>query len=209
MSLIIFDFDGVLADSLSDMLLFAQEACNELGIDHTVTQADLGNLEVMSFATFGLACGVPMELTGEFVRRCTNKFKEKKTPPAIFNGLPDVIRKLSKESILSIVTGNTTENVNSFLSHHGLLDCFHSVYGVDIPGNKIEKIKLVIDQFDAGNEAIFFIGDSLSDIHAAREANVRSIAVSWGHQTLEMLVHGKPDVIIHKPAEIFDCLINW
>ena len=207
MSLIIFDFDGVLADSLSDMLLFAQETCNELGIDHTVTQADLGNLEIMSFATFGIACGVPVELTGEFVHRCTNKFKEKKTPQAIFDGLPDVIRKLSEENILSVVTGNTTENVSSFLSHHGLLDFFHSIHGVDNPGNKVEKIKKIKDHFDKGNELIFFIGDSLSDIHAAREANVISIAVSWGHQALEMLVRGKPDVIIHKPAEIFDCLI--
>jgi phosphoglycolate phosphatase len=208
MNLIIFDFDGVLADTFSDMLEFAQEACNELGIDHNVIPADLMNLEVMSFATFGIACDVPMELTGEFVRRCTEKFAQKKSPQAIFDGLLDVIRKLSKENMLFVVTGNTTENVNAFLSHHGLQDCFHYIYGVDIPGTKAEKIKKITDQFDAENETILFVGDSLSDIHAAREANVRSVAVSWGHQTLEMLVRGKPDVIIHKPAEIFDCLFS-
>jgi len=207
MSLIIFDFDGVLADSLSDMLEFAQQTCNEMGVDHTVIPTDLSNLDVMSFATFGIACGVPMELTGEFVRRCTKKFAEKKTPPAMFDGLSDVIQKLSADNTLAVVTGNTTENVKSFLSHHGLQDCFHAIYGVDIPGTKVEKIKLVIDRLDAGNEAVLFIGDSLSDIHAARAANVRSIAVGWGHQTLEMLMRGKPDVIIHKPSEIFDYLI--
>jgi len=204
MNLIIFDFDGVLADTFSDMLEFAQEACNEMGIDHTVIPADLMDLEIMSFATFGIACDIPVELTGEFVRRCTEKFAEKKMPPAIFDGLPDVIRKLSEGNILSVVTGNTTENVKSFLSYHGLQDCFHSIYGVDIPGSKAEKIKKIRDQFDEANEAIFFIGDSLSDIHAAREANVISIAVSWGHQALEMLVRGKPDIIIHKPTDLFE-----
>jgi len=206
MKLIIFDFDGVLADTFSDMIRFAQESCDELGVDHIVTPEDLRDLEVMSFATFGAACDVPLELTEEFVYRCTRKFAEKKTPPPIFDGLPDVILKLSEENILSIVTGNTTKNVDSFLAHHGLQDCFRTVYGVDIPGSKVEKIKMVNDQFDVGNEATFLIGDSLSDIQSAREANVSCIAVSWGHQTLEMLVRGKPDVIVHKPTEILEYL---
>ena len=55
MQLILFDFDGVLADTFSDMIQFAQETCDELGVNHTVKSADLSNLEVMSFATFGKA----------------------------------------------------------------------------------------------------------------------------------------------------------
>ena len=53
MSLILFDFDGVLADTLADMLCFAQQVCDELGVSHTVIKKDLSELEVMSFATFG------------------------------------------------------------------------------------------------------------------------------------------------------------
>ena len=206
MPLILFDFDGVLADTLADMLRFAQEACNELGVDHTVIPADLSNLEVMSFATFGIACDVPQELTGEFVRKCTEKFAKKETPPSIFDGLPDVIRELSKQNILAVVTGNTAENVHAFLAHHGLRDCFQVVYGVDMPGSKVEKIKKARRQFQAGEEPVYFIGDSLSDIRAAREAEVRSVAVAWGHQSLEMLLREKPDVIVHAPAELMDVL---
>ena len=64
MSLLLFDFDGVLADTLGDMLRFAQEVCDELGVSHTVVQTDLSELEVMSFATFGRACGMPEESGG-------------------------------------------------------------------------------------------------------------------------------------------------
>jgi phosphoglycolate phosphatase len=206
MALILFDFDGVLADTLADMLRFAQEACNELGVDHTVVSQDLSNLEVMSFATFGLACNVPMELTGEFVHKCTEKFAKKKMPPSIFDGLPDVIRELSKENILAVVTGNTAENVYAFLAHHGLQDCFQMVYGVDMPGSKVEKIQKARRQFQAGNEPVYFIGDSLSDIRAAQEAEVRSVAVAWGHQSLEMLLREEPDVIVHAPAELMEAL---
>ncbi len=44
MALIIFDYDGVLADTLGDLLLFGQKACNQLGVKHLVTNDDLDNL---------------------------------------------------------------------------------------------------------------------------------------------------------------------
>ena len=100
MALILFDFDGVLADTQDDMIRFAQETCNELGIDHTVTLKDLSGLEVMSFAAYGRQCEVPENLIDEFVRRCTGKFGEKKSPPAIFDGLGDVVRELSTKHMV-------------------------------------------------------------------------------------------------------------
>jgi len=87
MSLILFDFDGVLADTLGDLLQFGQEVCDELGVQHIATQEDLNSLEVMSFATYGIQLEVPAHLVDEFVRRCLSRFAEKKSPPAIFDGL--------------------------------------------------------------------------------------------------------------------------
>ena len=69
MSLILFDFDGVLADTLNHLLQFGQEACDELGVKHTATQDDLNSLEIMSFATYGQQPEVPDQLIDEFVRR--------------------------------------------------------------------------------------------------------------------------------------------
>jgi phosphoglycolate phosphatase len=206
MRLLIFDYDGVIADTFADMLKFAQETCDELGVTHTVLPSDLRDLEVMSFTTFGRACEVRDELTSEFVRRCTQKFAEKVTPPAIFDGLAEVIQRLAERNILLIVSGNTTENVNAFLFHHGLLDCFRMVYGVDIPGSKRCKIQMAQKRFGIGREAVNFVGDSLSDLRAAREAGVKSIAVSWGHQSLDMLIGGRPDAIVHSPAELYAVL---
>ena len=184
MALILFDFDGVLADTLADMLRFAQEVCDELGVSHRVVQTDLSELEVMSFATFGRACGMPEDRVEEFVRRCTGKFAQKQAPPAIFNGLVEVLRKLAENHVLAVVTGNTEGNVRAFLKEHGLEDCFRAVYGVDMPGSKAEKISMAKRQFAAEAGTVFMVGDSLSDVQAARAAGVKSIAVGWGHQSL-------------------------
>ena len=204
MTLILFDFDGVLADTIADMLRFAQEVCAELGVKHTVVQTDLSELEVMSFATFGRACGIPEDLVDEFVRRCTGKFAEKKAPPEIFNGLGEVLRKLAKSHVLAVVTGNTEGNVRTFLEQHGLEGCFRALYGVDMPGSKAEKILMAKSQFVAEAETVFMVGDSMSDVRAARAAGVKSIVVSWGHQSLGRLVGAVPDAIAHLPEELIE-----
>ena len=204
MSLILFDFDGVLADTLVDMLGFAQQVCDELRVKHTVVQTDLSELEVMSFAASGRACETPEDLVDEFVRRCMGKFAEKEPPPAIFDGLGDVVKKLAESHMLAVVTGNTGANVRRFLEEHELQDCFRAVYGVDMTGSKVEKILMAKSQFAAEGEVVFMVGDSLSDLRAARQAGVKSISVSWGHQSVERLVLAQPDHVVHLPEELIE-----
>lgn len=203
MALIVFDYDGVLADTLDDLLQFGQEACDQLGVKHRVTALDLNDLEVMSFSTYGRACEVPERLIDEFVKICLNLFAEKSSPPAIFAGLENVIRRLSSEHAVAIVTTNTSQNVNAFLSKHGLDHLVHAVFGVDTPGSKAQKISLArTSLLKNGERLTFMVGDSLSDMRAAKEASARSIAVTWGHQSLENLLRGEPDFVAHSPDQL-------
>jgi phosphoglycolate phosphatase len=208
MALIIFDFDGVLADTLNDLIQFGQDVCDELGISHVVKKEDLSNLEIMSFATFGRACEVPEDLIDEFVRRCLKRFAEKKSAPAIFNGMSAIVRKLAVHNTIAIISTNSSQNVKAFLSKHGLNGYIHAVYGIDIPGTKAQKISIARKQFpaDTMREPVFMVGDSLSDMRAAKEASVTSIAVTWGHQSLEHLQRGNPDHVVRFPQELMDVI---
>jgi phosphoglycolate phosphatase len=204
MALIIFDFDGVLADTLDDLLRFGQEVCDELGVKHVVNKDDLGNLEVMSFASFGRACGVPELLVDEFVQRCLKRFAEKKSPPAMFDGLSAIVERFAVRHTLAIITTNSAQNVRAFLAEHGLSACIHAVYGVDSPGSKAQKISMARDRFTTGATPglAFMVGDSLSDIRAAKETATTSIAVTWGHQNVKHLLRGNPDYVVHYPHEL-------
>ena len=208
MALIIFDFDGVLADTLNDLLQFGQEACNQLGVKHSVTKEDIINLEEMSFVSYGQACEVPEHLVDEFVKICLALFAEKKSPPAIFPGLSDVIRYLSGNHMIAIVTTNSSQNVKAFLVEHGLDSLIHAVYGVDSPGSKAQKISMARNEFleNGKQEFMFMVGDSLSDILAAEEASVTSIAVTWGHQSLETLLRGHPDYVANSPHNLIEII---
>lgn len=202
MALVIFDYDGVLADTLDDLIRFGQEACNQLGVHHKVTKDDLSNLEIMSFSAYGRACEVPEHLIAEFVKISLKLFAEKESPPAIFGGLSEVIQHLSANHKIAVVTTNSSQNVYAFLTKHGLDTLIHAVYGVDTPGSKAQKISIARERFAENGEAVFMIGDSLSDIRAAKEAGVTGIAVTWGHQSLETLLRGKPDYVVNSPHKL-------
>jgi HAD superfamily hydrolase (TIGR01549 family) len=206
MSLVIFDYDGVLADTLDDLIRFGQEACNQLGVTHVVTKDDLSNLEIMSFATYGRACEAPEHLIDEFVKISLNLFAEKESPPAIFDGLSEVLKHLSSKHKIAIVTTNSSQNVHAFLTQHGLDSFIHAVYGVDTPGSKAQKISIARERFAKNGEAAFMIGDALSDVRAAKEAGVTSIAVTWGHQSLESLLQGEPDYVVSSPQELIEAI---
>lgn len=206
MALILFDYDGVLADTLDDLIHFGQIACDRLGVKHAVTKDDLSNLEVMSFSTFGRACEVPEHLNADFVEISLTLFAEKTTPPNIFTGISEVIKYFSQNHKMGIVTTNSSQNVNAFLAQHGLANFIHAVYGVDTAGTKAQKILMAQNQFL--EKKVFMIGDSLSDIRSAREASVTSIAVIWGHQSLEKLKTGDPDYVIDSPSQLIEIIEN-
>lgn len=208
MALILFDYDGVLADTLDDLLLFGQEACHKLGIDHVVTQDDLNNLDFMSFTAYAQACGVPDHRVNEFTQYCQTRFSDKKSPPSIFDGLSSIIRQLAIKNTIAIVTTNYSRNVNAFLVEHRLDKYVDAVFGIDLPGSKAQKISMARDQFLSGSihEPVIMVGDALSDIQAAKDASAISIAVAWGHQSINRLLLGDPDYVVYSPQELLEVI---
>jgi len=154
MALIIFDFDGVLADTLDDMLNIAQAVCAELGVNRIPTPSDLDALETMSFVEYGKQLGVPPALVDEFVSRCLKRFVEKPHPPKIFDGMVEVVVQLSNHHTLAIVTGNTTPAVENFLTENGIHQFISAIFAVDQPGSKMEKILKAKRQLAKDNDAV-------------------------------------------------------
>lgn len=50
---------------------------------------------------------------------------------------------------------------------------------------------------------VFFVGDSAVDIETARNAGMKSVAVTWGYRNLDELQAAHPDHIIDHPEELF------
>ena len=120
------------------------------------------------------------------------------------------VGQLSTHHSIGIVTGNSTPVVENFLDVNGIRQCISVIFALDQPGSKVEKITLAQNQFAAKGEAVFMVGDSASDVYAAKEASVKSIAVSWGHQSAETLIRAKPDYLVRSTGELMEVIEkNW
>ncbi len=53
---------------------------------------------------------------------------------------------------------------------------------------------------------MFYVGDEVRDVVAARQAQVKSIAVTWGFNTLTALQQAQPHALIEQPQELLTIL---
>ena len=201
-NVIIFDFDGVLADSLGPMLSYAKQVCRELGVSATPSKADLEALDKMEFSEFGRQLGIPGDQIGIFVARNHQLFSEREEPVPLQPGMKAVISALAEDNSLAIITGNSCKMVERFLDANQLRSCFQTILCAEHEGNRTEKIQQVKNLAGTSSDDTYMIGDAVSDIYAAQAAGIRSIAVSWGHQSRGKLSQAGPDLIVDEPGDL-------
>jgi phosphoglycolate phosphatase len=206
MSIILFDFDGVLADTLEDMLRFAREACAQLGFPRNPTPVDLNALETMSFAEYGRQLKLPPQHIDRFVSHCLQLFNHRPSSPKIFDGMQRVVSEAAKHNTIAIITGNTTPTVAGFLAEYDLQEHIRLVIGVEQRGTRPEKIRRALKELAQPGDEAYMVGDAVSDIRAARQASIKSIAVGWGHQSPSRLREAKPDYLVKSPQELLELL---
>ena len=206
MAIILFDFDGVLADTLDDLLNFAREVCAQLGLPRNPTPADLEVLDTMSFVDYGQQLKLPPQYIDAFVSQCLQRFNQRSRPPEIFEGMRQVITEAARHNTIAIVTGNTTPTVNEFLKENNLREHIKLIIGVEQKGTRPEKIERALRELGQGEKAAYMVGDAVSDIRAARETSTKSIAVGWGHQSPTRLMTAAPDYLVDSPQELLELL---
>jgi len=205
--IVLLDFDGVLADTLDDILRFAEIVCCNLGYPRTPTRADLNALDRMEFAELGRHLGLPREKIGDFVRGTFELFNQHDAPSQLIEGMDEVVVRLSATSKIGIVTGNVSSLVWRFLEHYKLKKHVTAVLGAGYAGSRSDKIRQAIQEIGRmAGEEVFMVGDAVSDIHAARATSVVSIAVGWGHQSPEKLALARPDYFAESPQDLLAIL---
>jgi len=205
---VVFDFDGVLADTLDEMLHIARQVCETMGYPCQPSPEDLNALNRMEFAELGRQLGIPERLVGEFVERTFKLFCSRPVPPRIFPGMREVVIKLAERSKIGILTGNTFQVVDQFLEANQLSAAIDVILSADVPGNRLVKLQRIVSQLGSPQGKAYLVGDAVSDVQAARQGAVTSIAVTWGHQSEAKLRSVNPDYLVHTPGELLSLLLE-
>jgi phosphoglycolate phosphatase len=207
-NVVVFDFDGVLADTLDEMLHIARLVCDSMGYPCEPSPADLNALNRMEFIELGKQLGIPEPHVDEFVERTFRLFSARPVPPRIFPGMREVVVGLADKTKIGILTGNTFQVVDRFLETNELSAAIDVVMSADAPGNRLVKLERIVAQLGQPRGKKYLVGDAVSDVLVAHESAVTSVAVTWGHQSEAKLLSAKPDYLVHTPQELMYILLD-
>jgi phosphoglycolate phosphatase len=200
--LVIFDYDGVIADSLDTNLKIAAQACQKIGFPAHPSQADIERMTNIAFDDLGRQIGLPENKIPKFTGIVFDLLAQNTISPSIFPGIKTVIKKLRRKNYLAVITTNVKIAVNQVLKRGGLYHDIDWVMGAEQTGSKSEKICQAMAAFKVSSNFTFMIGDAVSDIREAHKAGVNSIAVTWGYHSKEKLLQESPGHMVNAPEDI-------
>lgn len=201
---IIFDFDGTIADSIHIMLASYNQAAQHYRCAH-INSSDLKEMRSMHLRDVLYFLKIPY-LKLPFVLFSTlSHYKTMLNKVGVFNGIPTALCRLMVDGHkLYIVSTNSPDTIKLFLKEHEI-DFFDGIYscGSHMFG-KGSIIKKLIKKESIDLKETYYVGDELRDIDAAHQVGVTSVAVGWGYNTPEKLAQQNPSVIINEPLELVD-----
>jgi phosphoglycolate phosphatase-like HAD superfamily hydrolase len=195
---VLFDFDGVIADSYAVAWDTARTLCKVVS-EKEYKEAFEGNVlerhDAMMNRDHGPECRHDLDWFSIFVPA----FEQHVQP---FPGMAAVVEKLSHEYTLIILSSTITSPIQGFLEKHRIGRYFSEVMGADVHTSKVEKMKMVFEKYVASASECIFITDTLGDMREAEAAGVGAIGVPWGFHSRETLETGRPFRIVERPEDI-------
>ena len=199
---ILFDYDGVLVDSLERNLAVAGEASRRLGHDIMPVKEDIVNMHIVTFEELGRIIQIPDAVLHEYSDTCVDILSEIETPITFFPGIEAEISRLQEKAFLGVITSNRAAEVNAQFAKAGLQKYFAPIVGLESGRSKGDNILRVMGEYQVPAANTYMVGDAASDIREAKKAGVVSVAVTWGYQSLETLEAENPDIVINSLGEL-------
>jgi phosphoglycolate phosphatase len=201
---IIFDFDGTVADTLDALVAIANRLAEEFGYI-PITPEELALLRNLSSREVIKYSGISVFRIPFLVKRVKAALKNKIKELKPISGIKEALIELKSEGHrLGIITSNSQENVMAFLKANELEDLFEfTCSGVTIFG-KTTIINNVLKQKQIKLQEAIYVGDETRDIEASKKANIKVVAVTWGFNSQEVLAQQNPDFLITHPSQLLD-----
>ncbi len=192
---VLFDFDGVIVDSLWLAFGTAQKVHPHFTLEKWLPMFE-GNIYAnYDHSECTEACKPGQE---DYFSIFSSRIGEL----VAFPGMPEVVAQLSATYGLAIVSSSVSMDIMSTLKRLGLDAHFADVLGKDVHTSKVEKINSLLARYEARADDCVFVTDTLGDMLEAEEAGLVAIGVSWGFLPKEKLILGKPFRIVDTPQEL-------
>jgi phosphoglycolate phosphatase len=206
--LIIFDFDGTLADTLGALMRISNRLAPEFGYLQ-IGDEQLANLKYLSSWEIIKLSKVALWKLPFLIKRVKEEFPQEVRNVKLFPGVIELLNALKVQGYrLGIVSSNAEANIRSLLSENGIEHLFDFVNSASTFG-KGKAIAKLIRQYQCLKSDVIYIGDEIRDIQAARSIEIRVVSVGWGFNAPLALIDKQPDLLITKPLALIDALARF
>jgi HAD superfamily hydrolase (TIGR01509 family) len=204
---IIFDFDGTLADTIDILLSITNRLSVEFGFK-SATKEELAQLSNLNSWQILMYSGISLFKFPLLIRKLKAELRSELPNIQLFPGIKEVLLELKNSGFqLGIITSNSRENVLDSIVRNGLQDTFDFIYSSTTFG-KHKVINRWLNKQNINPEKVVYVGDEIRDIEAARKTRIKVIAVCWGFNSREALATHNPDFLMEKPQELIEVIHN-
>ena len=200
MKLLLFDFDGVLVDSIDVYEKTVTDCLKKIGQPLTRGREEFLELFEGNFYESLKQKGVNMDKFTAASVDILSKVNYTDMKP--FDAIRPVLRELAKNHPLIIISSNDSPTIKEALRLYHFNGIFDDILGSDFMLSKKDKILHVIRKYNVTLQDIYYIGDTTGDIKEGKQAGVQTVGVTWGWHSKELMATSQPDYLFDKPEDL-------
>lgn len=203
---IIFDFDGTIANSLDTLVTISNRLAVQFGYKQT-SQAELAQLKNLTSREIIKQSGISIFKVPFLLRKVKAEMSSEIKTLSLFAGMRETLIELNNVGHkLVIISSNSKSNILAFLEYNQLENIFYYIYSGTTVFGKDKVINKFTKQENINIADVIYVGDETRDIEAAKKSNVVAIAVTWGFNTKAALAKENPDFLIEQPQELVNAI---
>ena len=199
---LIFDWDGTLVDSIKrivEAMHMASDICAVPRCTDEEVRAIIGLAMPQAYDVL-----YPAADDADLKQRYIHAYSEQyllleEEPSPFYPGVLDALEHYRSAGYkLAVATGKSRRGLHRVLSGHNMVDYFDITRCADETRSKPDPLMLheILKYCAAAPEQAIMVGDSPFDLRMAKNANVPSVAVSYGAQPLSVLHQEQPILAI-------------
>lgn len=212
---IIFDLDGTLLNTIDDLNNSINDTFKYFNLNKrnttTLTMSQVGHgMKNFIEICFPNEDEVFVSKALEVFLDCYSKQYDKCTLP--YDGIKELIDYLIKNNYKVGVNSNKNHlyTINLIKKHFPNIDLDY-VSGIK-KGDKIkpdpDNLIKIVKKMNLNKEEIIYVGDSPTDYKTSKNAQIKFVGVSWGYRKKEVILAAGANVVVDKPEEIMNKILD-
>lgn len=198
---IIFDFDGTLANTLPLAIKCINSLAPEYGYNATNDPEIIEMLREKGMHEIVKMLGLWFWQLPVYATKAKNFFKENLKDITVFDGVKDMIKVLATKYEIAIITSNSKDTVKRVLDTAEIVDV-KNIYADSSIFGKHAVIKRFLKNNKLEPCQVIYVGDEIRDVEACKKIGVKIVAVTWGYNSKNALTLSKPDYLADSCQDI-------